>query len=380
MASPEPRYYLGVDVGTGSARAALVNADGTVVASASQDTKTWRDPTDHRIFEQSTTDVWKSISGAVRQVIAQSGALPKHVKGIGFDATCSLAVTNWEGEPITVTRGTQLGELGERNIVLWADHRAEKEADLINATGSSVLDYVGGAISVRITSFYTRQEDTTRLEGGDLPRTPFLLLSARDGDPEDPLAEASHGGRPLRTLPILRPARFPDVPRDGIAHALALLAHVQVHVRARERLGPRVHVADRARRLRAERVCRARDGRFDRWETGRRWADDARCGGARFGAWHARRERRHRCVRAFFFRLSPSALFILMILIDFGVVTLDGWERLLRDMRKRERSLQPYHCTSLATDWLPLLERALVISSRYCNYGRLIPAFIHSPL
>lgn len=149
MAYLEDNYYLGIDVGTGSARAALVKADGTVLASASQETKTWRDSTDHHIFEQSTTDVWKSICTTVREVIARSAVSPKHVKGIGFDATCSLAVTTWEGEPITVTRGSQLGDLGERNIVLWADHRAEKEADLINATGSSVLDYVGGAISVR---------------------------------------------------------------------------------------------------------------------------------------------------------------------------------------------------------------------------------------
>jgi ribulose kinase len=149
MASLETSYYLGIDVGTGSARAGLVKADGTVLASASQDTKTWRDPTDHRIFEQSTADIWKCICIAVREVIAQSKISQKHVKGIGFDATCSLAVTNWQGEPITVTSGTQLGELGERNIVLWADHRAEKEADFINATGSSVLDYVGGTISVR---------------------------------------------------------------------------------------------------------------------------------------------------------------------------------------------------------------------------------------
>jgi D-ribulokinase len=149
MASLEPSYYLGIDVGTGSARAALVTAEGAILASASQDTKTWRDPTDHRIFEQSTTDVWESICGAVREVIARSKILPQYIKGIGFDATCSLAVTNWEGDPITVTRGPQLGDVGERNIVLWADHRAEKEADLINATGSSVLDYVGGVISVR---------------------------------------------------------------------------------------------------------------------------------------------------------------------------------------------------------------------------------------
>jgi ribulose kinase len=148
MASSDQSYYLGIDVGTGSARATLVTVDGTVLASASQDTKTWRDPTDHRIFEQSSADIWQSICRAVQEVIARSKVLPKHVKGIGFDATCSLAVTNWEGEPVIVTRGPQLGEVGERNIVLWADHRAEKEADLINATGSSVLDYVGGTISV----------------------------------------------------------------------------------------------------------------------------------------------------------------------------------------------------------------------------------------
>ena len=150
MAPLEASYYLGIDVGTGSARAALVKADGTVLTSASQGTKTWRDPADHHFFEQSTSDVWKSICSAVREVITRSGVSPRHVKGIGFDATCSLAVTSWEGEPVIVTPGPQLGELGERNIVLWADHRAEKEADLINATGSSVLDYVGGAISVRL--------------------------------------------------------------------------------------------------------------------------------------------------------------------------------------------------------------------------------------
>ncbi|KAI9466579.1 Pentulose kinase [Lactarius psammicola] len=150
MASSEPSFYLGVDVGTGSARAALVRPDGAILASASQDTRTWRDPTDHRIFEQSTADIWNSICLAVREVVACSRVSPKHIKGIGFDATCSLAVTSWDGEPIAVTRGAQLGEPGERNVVLWADHRAEKEADLINSTGSSVLNYVGGTISLEM--------------------------------------------------------------------------------------------------------------------------------------------------------------------------------------------------------------------------------------
>jgi ribulose kinase len=171
MASSETTFYLGIDVGTGSVRAALARPDGTILASASQDTRTWRDPTNHRIFEQSTTDIWNSICLTVREVVTRSKVSPKHINGIGFDATCSLAVTNWEGEPITVTRGAQLGEPGERNVVLWADHRAEKEADLINSTGSSVLDYVGGSISVRLLC-------ATRSAKGALAKevSTFLLL------------------------------------------------------------------------------------------------------------------------------------------------------------------------------------------------------------
>ncbi|KAG6877856.1 hypothetical protein C0993_003062 [Termitomyces sp. T159_Od127] len=143
-------YYIGIDVGTGSARASLVKRDGSVVASSTHDTITYRDPDDHRIFEQSTTDIWSSICAAVRECLTLSNILPSAVKGLGFDATCSLAVSDFQGEPVIVTKGKQLGQYGERNVVLWADHRAEKEADLINNSGSVVLDYVGGVMSLEM--------------------------------------------------------------------------------------------------------------------------------------------------------------------------------------------------------------------------------------
>jgi len=142
-------YYVGIDVGTGSVRAVLVTDDGTITASSTQETTTWRDPKDHRIFEQSTTNIWSGICTAVRTVLAESNVSPADVKGLGFDATCSLAVTDSNAGPVTVTKGEQLGHVGERNIVLWADHRAEKEAELINSKLSIVLDYVGGTMSVR---------------------------------------------------------------------------------------------------------------------------------------------------------------------------------------------------------------------------------------
>lgn len=147
-------YYIGVDVGTGSARASLVKQDGTTVASCTKETLTFRNSEDHRIFEQSTNDIWEAISTCIRTCLSESKVAPSAVKGLGFDATCSLAVTDAQGEPITVTSGESLGKPGDRNVILWADHRAEEEADLINSTGSVVLDYVGGTMSVRIVIWH----------------------------------------------------------------------------------------------------------------------------------------------------------------------------------------------------------------------------------
>ncbi|GBE79116.1 Uncharacterized sugar kinase [Sparassis crispa] len=151
MASAIPAsYYIGVDVGTGSVRAGLVKQDGTLVASFTEPTATYRDPDDHRIFEQSTNNVWAGMCKAIKAVLEEANVSSSVVKGVGFDATCSLAVADMNGEPVVVTKGDQLGEIGDRNIILWADHRAETEADLINSTGSKVLDYVGGTMSLEM--------------------------------------------------------------------------------------------------------------------------------------------------------------------------------------------------------------------------------------
>ena len=152
MTSTSGDYYIGIDVGTGSVRASLVKKDGAVAASATQEIKTWRDPSDHRIFEQSTADIWTSTAAVIKSCLSGGGVSPTSVKGIGFDATCSLAVTDFNGDPLVVTKGASIGLSGERNVILWADHRAEKETELINKTRSIVLDYVGGTMSVRAFS------------------------------------------------------------------------------------------------------------------------------------------------------------------------------------------------------------------------------------
>ncbi|KZT12662.1 Pentulose kinase [Laetiporus sulphureus 93-53] len=143
-------YYIGVDVGTGSVRAGLVKQDGTLVASNTVSTITYRDQEDANIFEQSTNNIWEGMCKAIRTCLAEAKVKRSDVKGVGFDATCSLAVTDMNGDPVVVTKSDQLGDNGDRNIILWADHRAEEEANLINSTGSVVLDYVGGTMSLEM--------------------------------------------------------------------------------------------------------------------------------------------------------------------------------------------------------------------------------------
>ena len=67
----------------------------------------------------------------------------RKIKGIGFDATCSLVALNSSGDPVTVSPSREAC----RNVILWLDHRAIDQAKRINDTHHQVLSYVGGAIS-----------------------------------------------------------------------------------------------------------------------------------------------------------------------------------------------------------------------------------------
>jgi D-ribulokinase len=132
---------IGVDVGTGSARAGVFDLAGRMLASAKQDIRLFHAP--GAIVEQSSNEIWNAVCASVRGALTLSGVAPERIAGIGFDATCSLVVLGEGGRPLPV------GPSGdpERNIIVWMDHRAVAQADRINATGHDVLKYVGGRIS-----------------------------------------------------------------------------------------------------------------------------------------------------------------------------------------------------------------------------------------
>ncbi len=141
MLSGNDKVYIGVDVGTGSARAGLFDVHGRLLGTAVHPIRTWYLPGE--MVEQSSQDIWHACVQAIVQAVAAADITPERVAGIGFDATCSLVVLDPQAQPLTIS----LSGEAQRNVIVWMDHRATEEAAQINATGESVLRYVGGQIS-----------------------------------------------------------------------------------------------------------------------------------------------------------------------------------------------------------------------------------------
>lgn len=131
---------VGVDVGTGSARAAIFDPTGRRLGRGAEDIRLWRLPGEQ--VEQSSTDIWRAVAAAVRQSVRAAGAQPSDVAGIGFDATCSLVLSDRNGQPLALGDGEPV-----RDVIVWMDHRATGEAEEITATGDAALDQVGGVMS-----------------------------------------------------------------------------------------------------------------------------------------------------------------------------------------------------------------------------------------
>nr|WP_235868591.1 FGGY-family carbohydrate kinase [Phycocomes zhengii] len=134
-------HFIGIDVGTGSARAGVFDDAGHLLGTAKRDIVLYHGAGNR--IEQSSADIWAAVAGATRDSVAAAGIDPATVGGIGFDATCSLVVLGQGGTPLTVSPGGD----ADRDIIVWMDHRALDQAARINAGGYDVLRYVGGVIS-----------------------------------------------------------------------------------------------------------------------------------------------------------------------------------------------------------------------------------------
>ena len=140
MKTPSP-LFLGIDVGTGSARAGLFTARGEMLATAKKDIPMWKPQED--FVEQSSETIWKACCTATRNALKQADVKPEQIAGIGFDATCSLVAVDRNGAPVSLSpTGSD-----EQNVIVWMDHRALDQTTHINSGKHKVLRYVGGVIS-----------------------------------------------------------------------------------------------------------------------------------------------------------------------------------------------------------------------------------------
>ena len=158
----EKKYAIGIDFGTESGRAVLVETQtgqeiataiysyqhGVIDASLPLDGEPVRLEPEWAL--QDPEDYIRTFQKTVPQVLDQTGIQPEDVIGIGIDFTACTMM------PVT-SDGTPLCNLPQhrRNphswVKLWKHHAAQPEADKINATARQMaepwLDRYGGKLS-----------------------------------------------------------------------------------------------------------------------------------------------------------------------------------------------------------------------------------------
>lgn len=130
-----------VDVGTGSARAGILDRQGRLLGRAEHPIAMHRPNENHA--EHDSEDIWAAVCAAVRAARRTADAAATDIAGISFDATCSLVVRDRSGRPLTVSTTRE----DRWDTIVWLDHRALAEADECTASGHRVLDFVGGVMS-----------------------------------------------------------------------------------------------------------------------------------------------------------------------------------------------------------------------------------------
>lgn len=134
---PAQRFAIGVDYGTNSVRALIVDvADGSEVAThvfnyPSGDKGILLDPKDPNLARQNPADYiegfYKSVRGALAAAKKVDGFKPEYVVGIGVDTTGSTPIpVGREGMPVAM-RPEFKGQLAA-HAWLWKDHTSHAEA------------------------------------------------------------------------------------------------------------------------------------------------------------------------------------------------------------------------------------------------------------
>jgi L-ribulokinase len=160
MGSDEKKYAIGVDFGTESGRALLVDvATGAEIATAVHPYANGvideiLPGTDIRLGPdwalQDPNDYIEVFKNAIPAVLKESGIDPADVVGLGIDFTaCTMLPTKADGTPLCFL--PEYRNQPHAWVKLWKHHAAQPEANKLNETarrlGATFLDRYGGKIS-----------------------------------------------------------------------------------------------------------------------------------------------------------------------------------------------------------------------------------------
>lgn len=149
-------FVIGIDFGTDSVRALLVDQKGKEIAQAVDHYSRWSrnefcDPSQNQ-FRQHPLDYLESMEKILSDVVSDLSAEDrKKIKGISVDTTGSTPVAvNKAGKPLALCSGFE--ENPNAMFILWKDHTAIREAEEINQLARSdeypdYTKYVGGIYS-----------------------------------------------------------------------------------------------------------------------------------------------------------------------------------------------------------------------------------------
>lgn len=134
-------YFVGIDVGTGSARAGVFDAAGVLAGAGQEPIALFAPGPD--LAQQSSADIWRAICVAVRAAMAAAAIPASSVAGVGVDATCSLVAVGADDRPVSISPDGA----PDQDVIVWMDHRAIDQAARIDATRHPLLRFTGGRMS-----------------------------------------------------------------------------------------------------------------------------------------------------------------------------------------------------------------------------------------